>query len=85
MTQNEAIQTSLAVITAMIGNDKEAREEAYANLTEDELKRVLRWTIRQFITHFVVLAAIGGRDPIEAWQAYCNTTAIRLGESEDVE
>lgn len=52
MTQNEAIQISLGIATAMKNDDKVAREMLYEGLSEEELKRVLRWTTRFMLRMF---------------------------------
>lgn len=68
LNEHEAIQTAIAVSTAMLNNDKPGREMLYADLDTDDLKRVLRWTVRMSLQRHMALCQITGLDPIEAWQ-----------------
>ena len=88
LTQNDAINTSLAIITAMMKNDKQTREFIYEDLDNDDLKRVIRWTARQVGTlWFMSQAAImDNMDPeaaINAWEEYAalvRQTAVAHGD-----
>lgn len=60
ISEEEARALSSAISTAMRHNDKQAREALYDGLGEDDLKRILRWTIRQSIhRHNVFIEMIG--------------------------
>lgn len=65
LTQNDAINLSLAITTAMLNNDKQTREFLYEDLDVDDLKRVLRWNNRFLINTFAVL--VGPENIHEAW------------------
>lgn len=83
MTQNEAIQTVIALGTAFFEDDKESRDLVINMLDEDELKRVLRWSIRWMIGSFAQLYAIMGMDPKTAWQAAALSTNEAMLNEED--
>lgn len=68
LSEKEAIETAIAVSTAMLNNDKPGREMLYADLDTDDLKRVLRWTIRMSLQRHMVLCQLTGNDPMEAWK-----------------
>lgn len=74
LTQNEAIQVMMGVVTAMINDDKEGREAVYNELSEEELKRVIRWMVRWFIELFGTMCLVQGIDPLEHWKAIVKTT-----------
>jgi hypothetical protein len=72
MTQNEAIETSLMVTTAMMANDRDTRNKLMDELSADDLKRVLRWTTRFQVRFFVTTAmAAGATDPSQLWTQFC--------------
>lgn len=78
MTQDDAVRMSLAVTTAMLNGDKGAREQLYADLSAEDLRRVLRWTTRFQIMMFISLLGVttGSSDPTmvrETWQQFCAT------------
>lgn len=88
LSQNDAINTSLAIITAMMKNDKQTREFIYEDLDADDLKRVLRWTARQVGTLWFTSQALlaGVTEPeaaIAAWDDYAATVrqaAVAAGD-----
>lgn len=67
ISETEARQTVLALGTAMFADDKAAREVAYSDLSEDDLKRVIRWAMRQLIAQFAFISSLQGQDPVESW------------------
>jgi hypothetical protein len=99
MTENEAIQMSIAVSTAMLhqslGDTEEERaaakanrEALYGNLNNQELQRVLRWTTRMFLSQFMASVAQAGIEPSAdnfktAWGAFCIAQQQALTERED--
>ena len=76
ISEAEAKEIVLQLGTAMLNNDKEAREMVYANLDTDSLKRVIRWAIRHNLHHFVLLTSMQGIDPYEAWKQLTLTMAV---------
>ena len=77
ITQNEAVKVMLGVTTAMINNDKEGREAVYADLSAEDLKRVLRWTTRWFIGVFSTVSVMSGINPediSDAWASIVMST-----------
>ena len=68
LTQNEAIQVMLGVVTAIMDDDKEGREAVYADLSNDDLKRVIRWLARWYIHSIFSIGAMFGVDPVQAWK-----------------
>lgn len=70
ITEAEAKQTALAVMTAMAQNDKESREAVYKDMTPDELQRVLRWTTRWLLFHMAVILKHQGVDFNEGLAAF---------------
>lgn len=77
MNESEAILTSIAISTAMFNDDKPTRELLYETLEIEELKRVLRWTVRMSIHRHLAICALTGEDPIQAWQEH--SLAIATG------
>lgn len=71
ISENEAILTAMAIGSAMLNDDKPAREATYAELDTDELKRVLRWQTRNMLKFLIWLANMLEEDPHELWQKYC--------------
>ena len=88
LTQNDAINTSLAIITAMMRNDKQTREFIYEDLDNDDLKRVVRWTARQvgtlwFMSQAALMDNTDSDKAIEAWEDYAKLvreTAVAHGD-----
>lgn len=68
LDEHEAIEMAIAVSTAMLNNDKVAREMLYEDLDTVDLKRVLRWVIRMSIGRHMALCQITGQDPAITWQ-----------------
>ena len=71
ISENDAILMAMTIGSAMINDDKEAREAAYADLDTDELKRVLRWQTRNMLKFVILLSAHIDEDPMHVWQQYC--------------
>ena len=67
ISEYEARSTVMQLGTAMLNDDKQAREMVYAELDEDSLKRVIRWSMRQLLFHFSSIAVMQGLDPMDAW------------------
>ena len=67
MTEKEAKQAIVALGTAMMNNDKEARESIYADFTNDELKKVVRWAMRQLLYQTSFMAAVNDIPLETAW------------------
>lgn len=84
ISQNEAIEVSLAVCTAMLTDDKQAREAIYDGLEAEDLKRVLRWTSRFYLGQFALFAKLSNVPTIEAWQAFCADAIVQI-EGKDAE
>jgi hypothetical protein len=66
LTQNDAINLSIAITTAMLNGDKQTREFLYEDLDTDDLKRILRWNNRFLLNIFAVV--VGPENLKEAWQ-----------------
>lgn len=81
MTEPEARAVVYALSTAMMEGDKESREMIYENLTNEELKKVLRWAMRKTLVQHAQLCGIIGLHYKETWQAEALQNA--LGESND--
>lgn len=67
MTEAEARGIVYAVGTAMLNDDKEAREIAYGGLDDDEMKKIFRWAMRQNLYNLAVICQFEGIDIREAW------------------
>lgn len=80
ISEQEARELTIALSTAMKNNDKPAREELYKDLEPDDLKRILRWTIRLSIMRHVALvqltAQATGTDPQELDQQLWSMQAL---------
>lgn len=87
ISENEARQTVLALGTAMLNDSKEDREAIYADYTTDDLKRVIRWAMRQLLTQFAFLSQMQGIDYKEAWteMAVGFNLLVALEDNEDDE
>lgn len=82
LTQNDAIQVLLGLGTAMINEDKEGREIVYKELSDEDLKRVLRWACRYWLRSFAMCMTLQGADPRSSWEEFVTLTndAIEKGE-----
>ena len=67
ITETEARQAVLALGTAMLNDDKEAREIIYSDMDTDSLKRIIRWAMRQNLQNFAVISLMSGMEPKDAW------------------
>lgn len=67
ITEIEAKQAVVALGTAMLNDDKEARELIYSDMDADSLKRIIRWAMRQNLQNFAVISSMSGIDPKDAW------------------
>lgn len=76
MTEPEARGIVYAVGTAMLNEDKEAREIAYADLDGDEMRKIFRWAMRQNLYNFAVICQFEGIDIKEAWSSLAMINAL---------
>ena len=83
ISEQEAQQAVIALGTAMIHDDKEGREAIYADMDVDDLKRIIRWTMRQNLSHFATLAMLSGKDPLQAWSEFAMAMTIISSEQEE--
>jgi hypothetical protein len=85
ISSEEAMQISLGIASAMMQGDKEAREAVYSDLSDESLKKVIRWTTRWWIGHMATICAIQGIDMEEAWKNFAMliNAQIAAGESEE--
>jgi hypothetical protein len=67
ITETEAKQAVVALGTAMLNDDKKARELIYSDMDADSLKRIIRWAMRQNLQNFAVISLMSGIDPKDAW------------------
>lgn len=82
ITSEEAKEIALAVGTAMAENDKAAREMMYKDLSEEDLKKVLRWTTRWLINHVLILCTINGILFEQGWRHFALGIALQNLEGE---
>lgn len=68
LSEAEARSIVYGIGTAMLHGDKEAREMMYQDLDREELKKIIRWTMRQNLNNFAYVAISNGIDPEEAWK-----------------
>jgi hypothetical protein len=85
ISENEARQTVLALGTAMYEDDKDAREAVYAGMSEDDLKRVIRWAMRQLLTQFAFLSQMNGADHKEAWSEMALGFSLSIANDDEGE
>ena len=83
LTESEAKQMVVGVATAMIQNDKQAREMVYGDLDTEELKRVLRWSVRWMVNSFMIVNVMQGIDPAQAWQDFAMGISSIQNEGEE--
>lgn len=81
ITEQEAQKSVIALMTAMLDNDKQAREIVYSDMDEDSLKRIIRWAIRQNINHFATLCVMMNQDPIESWKEFAMMATVVIDEN----
>ena len=81
ITETEARQAVIALGTAMLNDDKEARELVYSDMDTDSLKRIIRWAMRQNLQNFAVISIMSGVEPTEAW----SQLAMLMSYNEDGE
>jgi hypothetical protein len=81
ISEKEAISIALAVGTAMLNNDKEAREMAYADLDSDSLKRVIRWVTRLMLHNLSFVAAMSNQDMNQMWGELCMAQFLKEDEN----
>ena len=67
MTEKEARAIVYALGTAMLNDDKPAREAVYADLTPAEYRKVIRWAMRPLLYNFGMIAQMQGVDVSEGW------------------
>jgi len=75
----------MSLVTAMSQNDKETREMLYADLTVEDLRRVLRWSIRWYLELFRDVALMGGVNPEEALKSFFLAYSLALTEKDETE
>jgi hypothetical protein len=80
MTEQDARSIVYALGTAMLNEDKPSREMIYEDLTNEELKKVLRWAMRQNLYNFAIIAAMNGMDIMEAWSTIAMNNAQGFDE-----
>jgi hypothetical protein len=81
ISETEARNVVFSLGTAMLNDDKEAREMLYSDLDNDSLKRVIRWAMRHNLQNFASLAIMSGYEPKDAWAQLA--TYISLIEGDD--
>lgn len=79
---NYAAQIAVGIGSCMLKNDKTSREILYADLSAEDLKRVLRWQTRFLLQHMAALTAIQGIDLEEAYYAWQTNIAVRAANGE---
>ena len=83
ISEQEAQQSVIALMTAMFHNDKQAREILYADMDNDSLKRIIRWSVRQNINMFASLCIVSGQDPEKAWSDFAMMANIAINHEEE--
>lgn len=82
ISETEAKMLALSFITAMVNEEKEARETLYEDLDVESLKRMMRWVARFHWPMMHELAAKRGMTMQTFWQrnAISHMATIDLGE-----
>lgn len=85
LSEEEARAIVYGIGTAMLHGDKDLREMMYEDLDRDELKKIIRWTMRQNLNNFAYVAITNGLEPEEAWKMAALGEAIGSIQKEEDE